>query len=1148
MRRTSSFTERDILRNCGHASFHDGARDLAAGRVREIGCDGDNTIEGDVESRTGKTVYSVTVAVEKGRTGTVITGHCTCPDRTNCRHVAAVLLGAFRGTVLRAPPPPPPTPETRAARLLQLQDSAGPEALPSELESWIRTLDRARRTGSEAFPPEIDRRLIYVLLALPGHGGTAPRLGVAPMQARILKSGALSAKARPVEPYAIVHAGTPSAYLRPSDLRILKSLAGRPREAEADAPPAYSLLDEAGAEILERVLATGRARFGTVLGPALAAGPPRPGRIDWVEGEETLAPHPRLDDGDGTGAGPGEEADETTSQGTVLALAAQPPAYLDPGSGLVGPIEVGVPPHLAAALMAAPAVPAASARALNAALAEAVPDLPLRLPEPPRETIVDVAPVPVLRLFQIEAPAPFLYGQPPSTVPVRLAALSFRYGPVAVPFGDPRQRPSRLAGGRLHVVERDGPAERRAVARLLAHGLSPLQERRTPLVLGYAQHQAHARDFLPDAGEDAWPAIQAKALPGLEAAGFEVTADPSFRGRVLHPDGAVEVAIRESTGIDWLELDLGVEIEGERIPLAEPVAALLAQPGFAIEALDETSPEPVLVPLPDGRVLALPAARLRPILLALRELSLGGTGEGGRLKLGLVDAATLAALERASAEARIAWRGGESLRAMGRRLLAEGGIPPVAPPEGFRAALRPYQAEGLSWLSFLREAGLGGILADDMGLGKTVQALALIAREKADGRLDRPALVVAPTSLMANWRREAERFAPDLAVLVLHGLGRREHFDAIPRHDLVLTTYPLVARDQAVLGAQAWHLLVLDEAQTIKNPDAATTQIIRALTARHRFCLSGTPLENNLAELWSLFSFACPGLLGERRTFARDWRTPIEKHGDAERGRLLARRIRPFLLRRTKEEVARDLPAKTEITEEVEMGEAQRALYDSIRLAMHARVQEAIAAKGWERSRIVVLDALLKLRQACCDPRLLKLEHAAEAGSAKLERLEELLEALLAEGRRVLVFSQFTSMLALIKPRLDRAGIAYTELTGRTRDREGAIRRFEAGAARVFLISLKAGGTGLNLVAADTVILYDPWWNPAVEAQATDRAHRIGQDKPVFVHRIVAARSIEEKMEALKARKSALAEALFDHDGAPTRALTAADIDALLEA
>ncbi|TGD95038.1 DEAD/DEAH box helicase [Methylobacterium nonmethylotrophicum] len=1130
MRENLTVSEQDILRACGRDAFDAGRRDAQNGLVLEIREGEFGGFEAEVSAGQWQRWHSVVIDLEPGPAGTVIDGGCSCRRGENCRHVAAVLfslLGLRRGRIAVAAPPAPPTPEARAARLLTLQDPAASEALPAELESWVARLDQVRLTGSEDYPPEIDRRLIYVLVALPGRGGTAPRLGVAPLQARILKSGVLSPKARPVETQNVVYAGSPPRYLRPSDLRILTALHRRLREGGPDGMPAHPLADEGGAEVLERILATGRARLGAVDGPVLTAGPPRPGHVAWVEGEETLAPHPRLDD----------EAEG------VLALVAQPPVYLDPASGRVGPIELGLPAHIAAALLTGPALPAAAAPALNAALAQRLPGLSLRVPEPPQETIVDAAPVPVLRLLQHELPPayPLFGGKPVPREPVRLAALGFCYGPVTVPFGDPRRRPTRLSGGRLYTVARDAPAERRALALLLAQGLSPVRESRHDLT------QAEALHFVPEAGETGWDEVQARALPALKQAGFRIVVEPGFRGRVLHPDAAFEVEIREGSGIDWLELDLGIEIEGERIPLAEPIAALLERADFTVESLDETASEPVMLPLPDGRILALPAARLKPLLAALRELSLGGSGEGGRLRLGLVDAATLAALERASAAAILAWRGGEALRAMGRRLTAEGGIPAVTPPEGFRATLRPYQAEGLSWLAFLREAGLGGILADDMGLGKTVQALALIAREKAEGRLDRPALVIAPTSLMANWHREAARFAPDLRVLVLHGLGRREQFDAIDGHDLVLTTYPLVARDHAVLGARDWHLLILDEAQTIKNPDAATTQLIHGLSARHRFCLSGTPLENNLAELWSLFSFACPGLLGERRTFARAWRTPIEKQGDADRSRALARRIRPFLLRRTKEEVASDLPPKTEITEEVELGEAQRALYESIRLAMHARVREAIAAKGWERSRIVVLDALLKLRQACCDPRLLKLAQAGEAGSAKLERLEELLDALLAEGRRVLVFSQFTSMLDLIKPRLERAGIAHAELTGRTRDRDGAVRRFESGAVPVFLVSLKAGGTGLNLVAADTVILYDPWWNPAVEAQAVDRAHRIGQDKPVFVHKLVAARSIEEKMEALKARKSALADALFDHDGAPTSALTPADLDVLLE-
>ena len=511
------------------------------------------------------------------------------------------------------------------------------------------------------------------------------------------------------------------------------------------------------------------------------------------------------------------------------------------------------------------------------------------------------------------------------------------------------------------------------------------------------------------------------------------------------------------------------------------------------------------------------------------------------------DAAALAAFEDATLEAGVIFRGGEALREMGRKLKEIGGLPRRAPPADFAAELRAYQADGLSWLSFLRDVGLGGILADDMGLGKTVQALALIAAEKSEGRLDRPALVIAPTSLMANWRLEAEKFAPNLKVLTLHGLDRKERFAAIGVSDLVLTTYPLIGRDKDVLKAESWSLLFLDEAQTVKNPDAATTRLIRELTARQRFALTGTPLENHLGELWSLFNVVSPGFLGDRAWFSHAFRTPIEKRGDTERARHLARRVKPFLLRRTKNQVASELPPKTEIVERIEMEREQRDIYESIRLAMHAKVRAAIAAKGLNRSRIVVLDALLKIRQACCDPRLLKLpaKHVAKAKSAKLERLDELLDELIDEDRRILIFSQFTSMLDLIRPRLDAKKLGYSLLTGDTRDRPKEIQAFQSGEKKIFLISLKAGGVGLNLTAADTVILYDPWWNPAVEEQAIDRAHRIGQDKPVFVHKLVIAATIEEKMEEMKARKRQLAESLFDADGAPTLAMTEADINML---
>ncbi|MGI9503507.1 MAG: DEAD/DEAH box helicase [Geminicoccaceae bacterium] len=406
----------------------------------------------------------------------------------------------------------------------------------------------------------------------------------------------------------------------------------------------------------------------------------------------------------------------------------------------------------------------------------------------------------------------------------------------------------------------------------------------------------------------------------------------------------------------------------------------------------------------------------------------------------------------------------------------------MAPPPGFKGQLRLYQKEGLSWLQLLREVGLGGILADDMGLGKTVQTLAHVLVEKQSGRATRPSLVIAPTSLMANWRLEARRFAPDLKVLTLYGSERKLRFGEVDTSDLVLTTYALLRYDKEILLAQDYHLVILDEAQNIKNPKAATTRLVHRLKARHRLCLSGTPLENHLGELWSLCHFLNPGLLGDGRTFRRVFRTPIEKHDDAHRGRLLARRIRPYLLRRTKAEVEQDLPEKTEIVENIELSGAQRDLYESIRLAMHERVRRELAAKGVARSHIVILDALLKLRQVCCDPRLLKLDAAKTVdGSAKLARLLDMLPAMIEEGRRILLFSQFTGMLSLIEAELKAQKIDFLKLTGRTKDRGALVERFQAGETPLFLISLKAGGSGLNLTAADTVIHYDPWWNPAIE-------------------------------------------------------------------
>jgi SNF2 family DNA or RNA helicase len=344
-----------------------------------------------------------------------------------------------------------------------------------------------------------------------------------------------------------------------------------------------------------------------------------------------------------------------------------------------------------------------------------------------------------------------------------------------------------------------------------------------------------------------------------------------------------------------------------------------------------------------------------------------------------------------------------------------------------------------------------------------------------------------------------------------------------------LTSYALLRRDGDLLQGLDLDYVILDEAQHIKNPKSQSAQLVRALAARHRLCLTGTPMENHLGELWAQLDFLLPGFLGDPQDFARRYRSPIEKEGDAEKLERLNRRIAPFMLRRTKDRVAAELPAKSELVRTVPIEGRQAALYESIRLTMEKRVRDAIAKKGLARSHITILDALLKLRQVCCDPRLLPAgtKGAEGAGSAKLAMLMDLLPEMLDEGRRVLLFSQFTTMLGLIEVELRRLGIRYTKLTGQTRKREEAIEAFRGGDVELFLISLKAGGVGLNLPEADTVIHYDPWWNPAVESQATDRAHRIGQDKPVFVYKLITEGTVEEKILALQERKRKLADGVY---------------------
>ena len=463
----------------------------------------------------------------------------------------------------------------------------------------------------------------------------------------------------------------------------------------------------------------------------------------------------------------------------------------------------------------------------------------------------------------------------------------------------------------------------------------------------------------------------------------------------------------------------------------------------------------------------------------------------------------------------------------------------AAPGEGFRGELRAYQREGLAWLRFLRDHGLHGVLADEMGLGKTVQALAVLTDDARVVDGGRPSLVVAPRSVLHNWREEANRFAPGLHVEVWHGGGRDPA--RLEAADLVVTTYALLRRDRAVLTQIRWNWAILDEAQHIKNPRSQAARAARALKADHRLALSGTPLENDLLELWSLFAFLMPGYLGRRTHFHGRY-----GHGRAPGLAELGQRIRPFLLRRRKAEVAPELPERTEMTLTIPLSVAERRLYDRVRKTVWTSLSDQDSSVR-QRQRMF-LDGLMRLRQACCHPGLLPFPEAQRVTrSSKVDTLVERLRAVIEAGSRCLVFSQWVQLLDRVAERLTAEDIGFVRLQGNTRDRAGVVATFQSPAGPpVFLISTKAGGTGLNLTAADVVFHLDPWWNPQVEDQATGRAHRIGQTRPVTVVRLVAENTVEDRVLSLQQKKRGLFTQTVERGGVDVSALTLADLKALM--
>jgi len=1047
---------------------------------------------GDVQGTAAKP-YEVLIHFEADD---AIRGECTCPTGLDCKHVAAVLYAWMdQQDEVKAAPAVPPG--------------------PMMFGQWLGALEQVNdgKVAHQEYPDSVKQRLLYILEP---DGDLNVRLRF--ITARLLKSGAYG-KAQDYNPANIL-TYTPPQFILSSDELILREVA---TDRSLSSLHGYRIKGTQGLKILKRALGSGRCHWQNKDSDALQRVDKRSGVWGWKLGER------------------GDQHLTLQMSDAELIVPTSPPWFIDVNQHACGLVESGQIADVAEILLNIPAI---ELDCSDEAIDHVTRQLPDDVPPPVRLLHVhrEVSPLLLLRLKTMKLAQQWGYRTPEQC---HVVELLFDYDGKKVPLAAQPQSVRTIRGDKVIDYARDRACEARAVEALSVAGLYPAREHEL------AEHVEFPYQAFRLEHDDDWPEWMLYEIPELKDLGFVVEVADDFGFRVEQatawelnlaqskPDADASSSLMGQASF-MVKLDSGDEID-----LIDALARWVSSKPELLKAdslarLKERAHIPL--PLPDGRLLPAPGDMVANILHFMMDV-FAGSSDTVTVELSVPQ---LLALEESMSESAAPVQISSSVWLKQMKQLADlESLPACDIPKGLQAELRDYQRDGLSWMQFLRQMNLAGIMADDMGLGKTVQALAHILKEKEDGRLKHPALVIAPTSLMHNWRREAEKFTPDMSLLVVHGPDRARYFDSLADYDLVITTYPLLARDFEVLEAQNWHLLILDEAQYIKNPRSKVSRLVRQLNAQHKICMTGTPIENHLGELWAQFDFLMPGYLYDMKGFTKLFRKPIEIQGDSARQDALNVRLRPFMLRRCKEDVALELPPKTEIIRSVEIEGAQRELYESVRLAMQKRVRDAVASMGQSQSQIVVLDALLKMRQVCCDPRLVNGLQGEPPVSAKLQMLMELLPEMIEEGRRILLFSQFTSMLSLIEQALKEKNIAYVKLTGKTQDRVTPIESFQNEEVPLFLISLKAGGVGLNLTAADTVIHYDPWWNPAVETQATDRAHRIGQDKAVFVYKLITEGSVEEKILELQERKRDLANAVHQKNATKKPLWSSEELDAL---
>lgn len=1077
------FGKADMLRAC-EIEFDEAtrtrARDYAdSGHVLQMEFNGVKTLTATVKGSEDNQ-YQLKVDITRGRENLSLRGICSCPVRINCKHVGAALF-------------------------TWVESEDAPVASADSVAIWRNALNNQKEQEDQ----QLSTDSVVVLYRIrQTRMKQDVRYSVAAFSARKLRSGGLGKSS----PLPLDRRHFDSSDLTSRDARICNALIGL-----KDSPSGLHLSGEHGYMVFRWMIESGNCYYEAFDSKPLRIDVNRSVSAEWQESTDDLR---KL------------KMSLTGSHESFVCLPTQPPWYVIPDSARCGVIDTDVPPRFLAGVPYLPPVAEEDAMRISELMVESLESVDLPLP----------AKVDIRQIAGVE----------PRGVIVLTARKdsggTHRYAEILVDYDGARLPHMMAIDGEAEFLHRQTDGQFVRVIRQSEKELALINEltgsnlpewvttRQSKGTIIMNVEAKTSRDMV------LWQDLIDGKLSDLRQNGWIIERTPEFEFRIV-TSKEWQMNVDHSPANNWFDLDLNFIIDGQAISLIPILASFVERVGPDLPRYLEDPEASATVWLDEETLIEFPIHHIRPVLEVLIEMH---EHEDGKLRFSDLQATVISDIAEGIeqvGEVELDWEVSGRLGELLQRIKNFKGIEDVPVPSTLTAELRDYQRDGLNWLQFLREFGFGGILADDMGLGKTVQALATVLVEKQSGRATLPSLVVAPTSLMGNWRREAEKFSPDLKVVVLHGTDRSEHFSSLQNYDLLLTTYALLSRDEEVHGNAEYHYLILDEAQAIKNPATKQAKAVCQVKAKHKLCLTGTPVENHLGEVWSQFRFLMPGFFGDQKNFNRTFRNPIEKTADSLASKALTNRLKPFVMRRSKDAVASELPAKTEIIHRVTLHPEQSVLYEGIRAAMEARVRKALAESGLAQSHITVLDALLRLRQTCLDPRLVKMQNAQNIhASAKLDALMEMLPTFVEEGRKVLLFSQFTEMLSLIEEKIVEAGITYTKLTGKTKKRDEVVDEFQSGKVSVFLISLKAGGTGLNLTQADTVILYDPWWNPAVENQAIDRAHRIGQDKPVFVYRMITEQTVEEKIVEMQERKRQLANIVVENQEQGLGKLEADDI------